>query len=94
MADYIFEGKTFKHPDKVINERVIDAGKIENTGKYNKWYLDREVLPKAMALVLDGPHDEIDWLKQEMPACVAAYNDFFTHCAERVKELTTSLPTG
>ena len=94
MADYIFEGKTFKHPDKIVNERVISVSELEESTDKSAWYLDKDIIPKMMRLLLDGPHDEIDWLQQEMPLCVGAYQSFFLHCTEKIAESMTLSPSG
>ena len=82
---YEFSGKTFQHPERIINETVIAAAELEKSADPS-WLFNREALPKMMRLILEGPHEEIDWMQQEMKLCKKAYMDFFTHVTEKVTE--------
>jgi len=39
-----------------------------------------------MRLILDGPHDRVDWMQAEMTLCKKAYQDFFSLVAEKATE--------
>ena len=73
---YEFSGKLFRHPEKITCDRVITAYEIEKEGEIS-WLFNREAIPKMMRVILDGPHDEIDWLQQDIATCKKAYADFF-----------------
>jgi hypothetical protein len=77
---YEFSGKLFSVPERITNDRVIGVHEIEKACEpdgVSPWIMNREMLPKMMRYLLDGPHDDIDWIMQETAKCRAAYNDFF-----------------
>ena len=82
---YEFSGKTFRHADRITNEMVIGAYELEAASEPS-WIMNREALPKMMRLILEGPHDEIDWMQQEMKMCKKVYQDFFQLVAEKATE--------
>ena len=82
---YEFSGKAFRHPDKITNEMVIGAYEIEQDAEPS-WIMNRDALPKMMRTILEGPHDEIDWMQEEMILCKKAYSDFFKLVTEKVTE--------
>ena len=83
--DYDFSGHKFSLPSKIINEMVIRAYEIEKEAEPS-WIMNRDALPEMMRLILEGPHDQIDWLKQETVLCKKAYLDFFKLVTEKVTE--------
>ena len=82
---YEFSGETFRHFDKITNEMVIGAYELEAAAEPS-WIMNREALPKMMRIILDGPHDKIDWMQQEMKLCKQAYQDFFQLVAQKATE--------
>lgn len=84
QTTFYFDGKEFKLPQRIENERTIALMDIDEEAKPRAWYLNRETLPKVMRLILDGPHDEIDWLKQDAQETMKAYRDFFQHYAQKI----------
>jgi hypothetical protein len=83
-TEFTINGKTFKYPARVTNGRVIEVAELADNPTKVAWYLSRQDLEKMMPLLLEGPHDEIDWLDVDQVDTVGVYNGFFGYCAWRV----------
>lgn len=75
-----FQGKTFTSKTKFINRDVIKIREITDSDQ--AWYMDEAKIKAIMPLLLDGPHDEVDWLDAETKDCIGAYTDFFMSFAQ------------
>jgi len=85
---YMFSSETFTLKGNVTNETMIDVTELEAQAAPS-WYMNREALPRMMKMILDGPHEKVNWLKQSQVETMRAYRDFFTHVAKNLKELTS-----
>ena len=88
--EYTVNNKVFRHPDEITNERMLSIIEIEeqaNKGENPRaWNLNRETIPKMMRLIVEGPHDEVDWMQAGYAQTMKIYNDFFTHIKAKAAE--------
>lgn len=78
-----FQGKHFHYPERITNRRVIDIHNLEQEDGA-KWFMDEGKLKRMMRLILDGPHDEVDWMEQEQSETLEAYRGFFKYYGEKM----------
>lgn len=90
MTEFIFDGKAFHYPEKILNETVIGVIDLDEAPIRSAWYLHIDDLKKMMKLILEGPHDEVDWMKAETSECLRAYNGFFTFIGSKAKPSANS----
>jgi hypothetical protein len=82
---YKIQGKEFEIKKRITNRMLIEMQEIEEDG--GTWYLVEKSLNKTMRIILEGPHDEIDWLDEETTKCLEIYRDFFTQFKKKTSEL-------
>ena len=85
---YTFNNETFTLKSNVTNETMIEITELEAQA-VPSWYMNREALPRMMKMILDGPHDKVNWLKQTQIETMRAYRDFFTHVVKNLSVLTS-----
>jgi hypothetical protein len=86
MDKFEIQGKEFAYPDRIINQRVFDIADYEKATK-SAWFVTREGVEKMMRLVIDGPHDEIDWGIEDGATTIRIYKGFFPFYAKKIAEL-------
>jgi hypothetical protein len=55
--------------------------------------MSEEGVVKMMRLLLDGPHDEVDWMEEEQDTTIQVFQDFFTRYRQRMTKSPDSHST-
>ena len=84
MATYTIQGKEFKTPERITNRMLIEARDLGD-----EWLFDIDKIGKMMKIVLEGPHDKVDWLDEEVVTCSEAYQDFFSAFRKKIAALVS-----
>lgn len=85
MADYTIQGKTFRYPDEITNRRVIEVNKIPKRDGILAWYMDEQAINDMMRLLVEGPHDQVDWMEVTQAQTLEIYDGFFAYCVSKIR---------
>jgi hypothetical protein len=89
MSEFTFSTGTFVYPAKPTNGRIVqiyDLLEEQQDEGAKPLFLDADRLSRAMRLILDGPHEGVDWMQEDGIETRRAFNGFFDYLNGRTAE--------